>query len=195
MSVNCGQIVGTMTGKQKKAEKIKKSSDYTDKETNSANVVNEPFESYGYAQDPMSVRTIILMGMEGKRDFAHINNDNDFINVIRNGIPKQAMTHLMEIADISLNEMASIVHTSDRTLRRYSPNQKLSQDQSERMIEMAKLYSRGEEVFGTMENFKQWMDSILLPFGNKKPKEFLDTSLGIGMIMDELGRIEHGIFA
>jgi uncharacterized protein (DUF2384 family) len=39
------------------------------------------------------------------------------------------------------------------------------------------------------------MDTVLLPFGNKKPKQFLDTSLGIAMIMDELGRIEHGIFA
>ena len=92
-------------------------------------------------------------------------------------------------------EMASIIHTSDRTLRRYTPQQKLSQEQSERMVEMARLYSRGEEVFGTMEQFRQWMDSVLLPFGNKKPKEFLDTSLGIAMIMDELGRIEHGIFA
>src|SRR5690606_4246286 len=120
-----------------------------------------------------------LMGMEGKRGFAGIKNDNDFISIIRNGIPKQAMTYLMDIADITLAEMASIVHTSDRTLRRYTPQQKLSQEQSERMVEMAKLYSRGEEVFGSMDRFKEWMNTILLPFGNKKPKAFLDTSLGI----------------
>jgi len=60
---------------------------------------------------------------------------------------------------------------------------------------MAKLYSRGEEVFGNMEKFREWMNTVLLPFGNKKPKEFLDTSLGIRMILDELGRIEHGILA
>ena len=173
-----------------------KTSGYQSKETDStANTVSEPSLAYGNMQDVMASRTIGLMGMEGKKDFAHIKNENDFISVIRTGIPKQAMSHLMHVADISLNEMAAIIHTSDRTLRRYSPQQKLSQEQSERLIEMARLYSRGEEVFGTMENFRQWMDSILLPFGNKKPKEFLDTSLGIGMIMDELGRIEHGIFA
>ena len=105
------------------------------------------------------------------------------------------MTPLMDIADISLNEMASIVHTSDRTLRRYTSQQNLSQEQSERVVEMARLYSRGEEVFGTLDKFRQWKDATLLPFGNKKPKAFLDTSLGIGMIMDELGRIEHGILA
>ena len=101
----------------------------------------------------------------------------------------------MEITDLTLTEMASIVHTSDRTLRRYTAGQKLSQDQSERMVEMAKLYGRGEEVFGSLENFREWMNTRLVPFGNKKPKEYLDTSIGIRMIQDELGRIEHGIFA
>ena len=158
-------------------------------------IVSEPVTAYGAMQDTTCTRTIGIMGMQGKRDFMGIKNDNDFIDVIRTGIPKQAMTHLMEIADITLTEMANIIHTSDRTLRRYTAQQKLSQDQSERMVEMARVYSRGEEVFGTMEDFRQWMDSKLLPFGNKKPKEFLDTSLGISMILDELGRIEHGILA
>jgi putative toxin-antitoxin system antitoxin component (TIGR02293 family) len=183
-----------MKNKDLSAGKEKKESFYKHEEPKSS-IVSEPDVAYGNRQDPEAMRTIVLMGMDGKRDFAHIKNENDFISIIRTGIPKQAMTHLMDIADISLTEMASIIHTSDRTLRRYTPQQKLSQDQSERMVEMARLYSRGEEVFGTMEKFKEWMDTSLLPFGNKKPKAFLDTSLGIAMIMNELGRIEHGIFA
>lgn len=175
--------------------KTKKISNYITNDTDKE-IVSEPFEIYGsYPQDPIAARTIGLMGMQGKHDFAQIKNDNDFIRVIRNGIPKQAMTHLMDIADLSLMEMANIIHTTDRTLRRYSPTQKLPIEQSEGIVEMAMLYSRGEEVFGTMEKFREWMNTALQPFGNKKPKEFLDTSLGIGMIMDELGRIEHGIFA
>ena len=184
----------SMKNKDLSGRKEKKKSSYENNEQKE-NIVSEPAAAYGNIQDPEAARTIVLMGMEGKRDFAHIKNENDFINVIRTGIPKQAMTRLMHIADISLTEMASIIHTSDRTLRRYTEQQKLSQDQSERMVEMARLYSRGEEVFGTMEKFREWMDAVLLPFGNKKPKAFLDTSLGIAMIMNELGRIEHGIFA
>jgi putative toxin-antitoxin system antitoxin component (TIGR02293 family) len=180
--------------KKPAAEKTKKISEYKTDDV-SQGIVSEPYETYGsYIQDPMAKRTIGLMGMQGKHDFAQIKNDNDFINIIRNGIPKQAMTHLMDIADISLVEMASIIHTTDRTLRRYTPTQKLPQDQSEGIVEMAMLYSRGEAVFGSMDEFREWMNTKLQPFGNKKPKEFLDTSLGIGMIMDELGRIQHGIF-
>ena len=171
----------------------KKSSSH--KEVSAPSVVSEPVAIYGHVQDTFAARTIGIMGMSGTRGFSGIRNENDFISIIRSGIPKEAMSHLMDLADISLTEMAAIVHTSDRTLRRYGPHDKLSQEQSERMVEMARLYSRGEEVFESMTRFKQWMDTELLYFGDKKPRQFLDTSLGIAMIMDELGRIEHGIFA
>lgn len=174
-----------MTGKMKTRKK------QTD--TTNENTVNEPMVAY--AVNNPALRTIGVMGMNGKKEFEAVRSENDFINLIRMGIPKQAMNHLMDVADLTLTEMAAITHTSDRTLRRYKPQEKLSQEQSERMIELAKLYSRGEVVFGSMQGFRQWMDTMLLQLGNKKPKEFLDTSIGINMLLDELGRIEHGIFA
>ena len=142
-----------------------------------------------------SSRAMTIMGLAGKKEFGTIENEADFITVIREGIPKHAMTHLMDITDISLSEMAAIVHASDRTLRRYKPQQKLPQEQSERMIEIARLYGKGEEVLGSIEEFKLWMDTFLLPLGNRKPKEYLDTSIGINILMNELGRIQHGVFA
>jgi putative toxin-antitoxin system antitoxin component (TIGR02293 family) len=174
----------------------KKPAGYNAPENVSSGTAEEPVSVYQYApQDSITARTIGLMGMSGRRDFTAIKNDNDLIALIRAGVPMQAMFHLMKIADISLKEMSLIIHTSDRTLRRYTAHQKLSQEQSERMVEMARLYSRGIEVFGAIDSFREWMDTRLLPFGNKTPKEFLDTSLGIAMIMDEMGKIQHGIFA
>ena len=182
-----------MADKELNKKKTKKATSYN--EEHKEHIVSEPEAVYVSMYNPAAMRTISLMGMDNKKDFSEVKSESDFINVIRAGIPKQAMTHLMHVADLSLIEMAAITHTSDRTLRRYKPQQKLSQEQSERMIEMAGLYSRGAEVFGDMNSFKNWMDSVLLSLGNKKPKEFLDTSIGIKMLTDELGRIEHGILA
>ena len=159
--------------------------------TTEPTTVEEPIITYSNT----AMRTIGLMGMTGKKDYGTIKNENDLIDVIRNGVPRRVMDNLMSITDISMTEMAAIIHTSDRTLRRYTPSQKLSQEQSERMVELARLYTRGEEVFGSIPEFRQWMNSQLATFGNKKPKDYLDTSLGIAMITDELGRIQNGIFA
>lgn len=167
---------------------------YPEEEKAQENILSEPHASYA-SPEPASARSaMLMMGIEGKKGMS-VSNDSDLITVIRSGIPRIAMDHLMEIADISLTEMSAIIHTSDRTLRRYTPAQKLSQEQSERMVELARLYSRGEQVLGSLAEFREWMNTKLMAFGNSRPKEYLDTSLGINMIMDELGRIEHGIFA
>jgi putative toxin-antitoxin system antitoxin component (TIGR02293 family) len=140
-------------------------------------------------------RSLEMMGIAQLAPFNKVENLADFITCIRAGVPKRAMDHLMEITGINATEMAGITRTSDRTLRRYSAKQRLNAEQSERVIELAKVYSRGEVVFGTLAAFREWMNSSVLALGNQKPKEFLDTSMGIEMLMEELGRIEHGIFA
>lgn len=122
-------------------------------------------------------------------------NFYDLIALIRDGLSKKSLDYLMEKTSISLNEMSAILHTSDRTLRRYTPTTLLNPEQTERVLELARLYARGEEVFGSAGSFRSWMDTSILALGGRKPKELLDTSFGLSILMDELGRIEYGVFA
>ena len=62
-------------------------------------------------------------------------------------------------------------------------------------VELARLYTRGEEVFGSIEKFKRWIKTPGLVFNGETPVSMLDTSAGFDMVFKELGRIEHGIFA
>lgn len=173
---------------------------YKRKETTTE--INEPAVAYlpslastTYISSSHIQRSVSLMGMGATKPFKDIENDADFIYCIREGVPKQALDNIVNVAGFTISEITAIIRTSDRTLRRYTSKQKLNAEQSERVIELAKLYSRGEDVFGSIDAFKEWVDSRVIALGNKKPKEFMDTSIGIEMLMDELGRIEHGIFA
>jgi putative toxin-antitoxin system antitoxin component (TIGR02293 family) len=161
-------------------------------EAKKASRVKEPQDQY----KTTAVRTLEFLGGRGSvLSGTVIKEEKDLITLIKKGIPRKSLDLLMIETGLSAAEMAAVMHTSDRTLRRYKPSTILNPEQSERLIEIARLYSRGEEVFGNKENFKQWMDSDLLSFNQHKPKEFLDTSMGIEMIMDALGRIEQGVFA
>jgi putative toxin-antitoxin system antitoxin component (TIGR02293 family) len=142
-----------------------------------------------------SSRAIYYLGGNLGTKVSGIKGELDFILLIKKGIPRKAMDHLMMNTGLTPMEMASIMHTSDRTLRRYKPSKLLNAEQSERVVELARLYSRGEEVFESLDAFKVWMDSLVMSLGNTKPKELLDTSLGIELLMEELGRIEQGVFA
>ena len=152
--------------------------------------VNEPLAVYQTL--PSAFKFLGSYNGNGKKS---IEGKFDFIDLIRKGVSRKALDFLMETTGITPVEMASIMHTSDRTLRRYTASKLLNPEQSERVIELARLYSRGEDVFGSLDAFKEWIDSSVIALGNKKPKEFFDTSLGIELLMEELGRIEHGVFA
>jgi putative toxin-antitoxin system antitoxin component (TIGR02293 family) len=140
-------------------------------------------------------RPVAMLGLSFTKPYNEVETQFDFIECIRKGLPKKALDNLVTVTGFSTAEVSTIIHTSDRTLRRYTSQQKLDAEQSERVIELAKLYSRGEEIFGNLEAFKSWMNREVIALGNKTPKSFLDTSLGIEMLFDELGRIEHGVFA
>ena len=114
---------------------------------------------------------------------------------VKKGIPKKFLDKTMSLMKISLQEMSDILHVSERTLRRYDDKTILNTKQSERIVELTKLYQYGEEVLGDITKFNHWMDSKILAIGNKKPKEFLDTSIGINMLKNILGRIEHGVYS
>lgn len=57
------------------------------------------------------------------------------------------------------------------------------------------LYHKGQSVFGNSENFEQWINKYSIPLGNIKPIDLIETETGIQTVFDELGRIEHGIYA
>lgn len=122
-------------------------------------------------------------------------SESDLIPIIRKGLGKQHLESLMVSTGLTLAAMARILHVSERTMHRYADDTLLNPEISERLLEIARLYAKGQEVFGGLDPFKKWMQEPVQALGSKKPVEYLDTSIGIRLIQDELGRIEHGIFS
>lgn len=122
-------------------------------------------------------------------------NDFDVINLARKGFSKQTLLSLAKKISLSIQELANIIHISERTLQRYDDDAIIKTEYAEKAVELARLYTRGEEVFGSIDKFKLWMKAPSLIFNGEAPVTILDTSAGFDMVFRELGRIEHGIFA
>ncbi len=153
------------------------------------NVLSEPAVAYLPSKGPGS-----YLGIAGG-SITGTNQQERRLKLIRGGLTRGSLDVLMEKTGLSIYELADILEMTDRTLRRYEADEVLNRRLSERALEIAQLYSRGEEVFGDEASFHQWMQTEVPALGHRLPKSFLDTSLGIQMLMDELGRIEHGVFA
>src|SRR6185312_2550605 len=123
------------------------------------------------------------------------SNEFDVINLARKGFSKSALLALGKKISLTLQELANILHISERTLQRYDDTEIIKTEYAEKAVELARLYTRGEEVFGSIDKFKTWMKTPLYVFKGETPVSLLDSSVGFDMVFKELGRIEHGIFA
>ncbi|MFC5044787.1 antitoxin Xre-like helix-turn-helix domain-containing protein [Aquimarina hainanensis] len=148
-----------------------------------------------------AVSPLDMFSLENKGMLRYLNIDiplrnmYDFIELSRNGIDKKALLHLAKTIDFDIKELAQILYLSERTIQRYDLNKKLSTEASAKVLQLAKLYAKGEQIFGDLNKFKSWMEHPNVALAMKKPKELLDTTFGFQLLNEELIRIEHGIFA
>ncbi len=167
-------------------EKYKK---YKDNPTASS-VVSEPMVAY-VTSAPVPPFYNLLGGIKASK----FSSDQDILQLTRDGLPKRILLSLAKKISLTIQELANIMHISERTLQRYDDNAIIKSEYAEKAIELARLYTRGEEVFGSMDKFKTWMKTPSHIFKGEPPVSLLDTSFGFSMVFKELGRIEHGIFA
>jgi putative toxin-antitoxin system antitoxin component (TIGR02293 family) len=118
------------------------------------------------------------------------------ISTVREGIKYTLFQHIADKSPFSMGEWSSFLHLSERTFQRYKKEQrKFEPLHSEKILEITLVYNKGIEVFGDKENFNTWLESKNLALGGIQPKGLLDSTFGIGLLRDELIRIEHGVLA
>ncbi|CCH53299.1 hypothetical protein BN8_02384 [Fibrisoma limi BUZ 3] len=123
-----------------------------------------------------------------------VQNDAELMQLIEQGIPKATIRYLADSLGIESKELIDYLPVTVRNLQRYHEADRLNDVLSDRLVALAELFEYGEEVFGK-GRFRDWLHSPILSLGRQQPISFLKTHKGIGIIRDEIGRIEHGIFA
>jgi putative toxin-antitoxin system antitoxin component (TIGR02293 family) len=135
---------------------------------------------------------------ESTLTYGTVNDKDTFrlIDAIRAGINFPDFTSIANKSSFSMNEWSGFLHLSERTMQRYQKEKKTFDAlSSEKILEIVLLTRLGNEVFGSNEKFNSWLETNNIALGGKKPKDFLDNTFGIGLLKDELTRIEHGILA
>lgn len=93
-------------------------------------------------------------------------------------------------------EWAAMLHVSERTLQRYAKsNGSFAPINAERAMQIDKVIKRGKEVFGSIEKFYNWIKRGPNMLEGDLSLQSLTSADGIQMVLTQLGRIEHGLFA
>jgi len=62
-------------------------------------------------------------------------------------------------------------------------------------IQKSRLFKSGNDIFGSMDKFHNWLNIGNLVMGGEKPVSYLYTFSGMQLVMDELNAIEYGFSA
>jgi putative toxin-antitoxin system antitoxin component (TIGR02293 family) len=126
-------------------------------------------------------------------------DDKDVIHLIkatRLGVTFHLFITVANKTPFSLAEWAAYLKMSERTMQRHKREKKsFDPIYSDKILQITLVYNLGTEVFGDKEKFNTWLETQNLALGGIKPKELLDNTFGIGLLKDELTRIEHGVLA
>lgn len=122
-------------------------------------------------------------------------SEQEWIEKIRTGLPGATISELAHKIGIPQKDVAAWLHTTTRTLQRnVEAKIPLGLDLSDRVAQLIRVYRRCREVFREDKKVSVWLKTPNYALGGVAPTALFDTTPGIGMVLDELGRIEQGIF-
>jgi len=121
-------------------------------------------------------------------------SDANMILAVRAGMPSESVVVMAEKMRVTQAEIAGWLHTTTRTLQRHiTQRTRFSPEMSDRIAQLNRVYCRCEEVFKDAEKAATWLNAPNYALGDVTPASLLDTITGINMVLNELGRIEHGV--
>ncbi|SEL49852.1 putative toxin-antitoxin system antitoxin component, TIGR02293 family [Chitinophaga rupis] len=121
-----------------------------------------------------------------------LRNNYQLVTAALSGVYADTFIKFVDLANISRNELAAAMNISTKTIKnKLADKEPLDPNQGEHLLKIISLFELGEKIFGGLEPFKRWLEK---PFFGKpqKPEDFLKTTGGVELIMDELKRLAYG---
>ncbi len=114
-------------------------------------------------------------------------------SIIREGLPSRALELTAGRLGVSVNELSKSLRLPSRTVhRRIEKRERLTPEESERSLRVARALARSQALLGD-ENGRAWLLEPCRGLGGAVPVTLLDTADGFEAVLDELGRLAHGV--
>lgn len=112
---------------------------------------------------------------------------------IRKGLEYRHV-ELLTQRGISRKEFLGLTKIASATLERRKKAGRLNTVESDKVYRLITIIEAAEQLFnGDREKALAWCRKSARGLGNQAPIELSDTTAGQDMVMDYIGRIEHGI--
>lgn len=126
-----------------------------------------------------------------------LNDKLLLIRAIKKGISYAFFSEIKKTVPFSDEDWAALLNISTKSLQRYAQEENFvfKSIHSEKIIEIAEVTNLGNAIFDNQAQFHLWLHTPSFALGSIAPIDMLSDSYGKEMVLDELHKIDHGIFA
>ena len=139
----------------------------------------------------------ILAGHLGGRKILgrDIRSDFEMEEAIRAGLPVAAVESVVREGTLRPSELYDLVVPRRTLAHRKRQGRPLTADQSDRLTRVVRVAARAEEAIGDVEKARRWLRKPNRGLRGRTPLELLENDVGVRIVEQVLGRIEHGLGA
>ncbi len=124
-----------------------------------------------------------------------VRHELDLMAVVETGLPIESLIYLQSRFGFTNKIMSQILAISESTYqRRVRAKDKLTKDETEKVIALSEIFEKGMEVFENEPDLNNWLTSPIRSLQYQRPVDLLDTILGRRQVMRVFNAIEHGIY-
>src|SRR4051812_2229747 len=112
------------------------------------------------------------------------------------GLPSSVVDHLARTLGWTREKLAETLELVPRTIaRRLKKKERLTTPESERMLRVARVLARASDVLEGEDKANHWILRENRMLGGHRPIDLLRTDIGTELVMNELVKIDYGMWA
>jgi putative toxin-antitoxin system antitoxin component (TIGR02293 family) len=116
------------------------------------------------------------------------------VKSVQKGLRYSALERLQKNSGLPTSDLAEAVVISPRTLARRKEEGRLSPEESDRVVRLARIFGKALQLFeGDAPQATEWLSTPQRGLGGQRPLELARTDLGAREVEVLADRLEHGV--
>ena len=124
-----------------------------------------------------------------------IRSDFDLDDAIRIGLPVDAAESVLRAGTLRAGELYSLVIPRRTLAHRKRLGRRLTPGQSDRLTRVVRVVAKAGEAIGDTAKARRWLRKPNRALDGRLPLDLLENDVGVRIVEQILGRIEHGLGA
>jgi putative toxin-antitoxin system antitoxin component (TIGR02293 family) len=119
--------------------------------------------------------------------------ERELLDIVERQLPASSINRLLALG-VTRGEVDALVIPLRTLQHRRSRREKLTVDESDRVLRMMRVLSQAENVYGSRQRALEWLRRPSPRLGKRAPLELLKTDAGSRIVEEFLIQIDEGMF-